>query len=161
MKNFSVLVSLSLVLSSCASIDGVKKSENCTVWKDQSFWGPYSIEVVEKNATWKGNCKGNILNCDFVKISLDENNTVLSDTNILGKIENNELHFAEKHVLSNIVNYTGVRAYPDLKIVKSSFTGNDKVTIEDTLQYNDKCSPEEAITGAIALGLIGKFQKKI
>ncbi|MBC7712400.1 MAG: hypothetical protein H7177_03625 [Rhizobacter sp.] len=159
MKNFLLLTMAAVFTFSCSSVDSIKKNENCVVWKEQKVWGPYSVEVIQKKAEWKGSCKGYNTGCDKITISLGENNTVLSNEDVLGKIENNELHFAEKYALSDIINYTGVRAYPDLKTVKSSVT-TDKITIEESYQYNDKCSAEEAITGSIALALINKSQTK-
>ncbi|MBC7428461.1 MAG: hypothetical protein H7336_07615 [Bacteriovorax sp.] len=159
MKFFLWLTTAAMLVSSCSSVDSIKKNENCVVWKDQKVWGPYSVEVINKKADWTGSCKGYNRGCDEVHISLDENNNVLSNADVLGKIENNELQFAEKHALADIMNFTGVRVYPDLKTVKSSIIVN-KITTEESFLYNDKCSAEESITGAIALGLIGKSQNK-
>jgi hypothetical protein len=159
MKKLLYLPFVLILISSCASVESIKKNENCVVWKDQKIWGPYSIEVIEKKVEWSGSCKGNNRDCDVVLISLDENNNVFSGTDLLGKIENNELHFAKKQALSEILNFTGVRVYPELKILKSSITMN-AVTTEENYQYNDKCTSEEAIVGAISLGLISNSQSK-
>lgn len=157
MKSFLFLSLISLTLVSCSSVDSIKKSTDCIVWKDQKYLGPYSIEVIAKKVDWKGACKGYNRGCYLVAISLDENNNVLSGTDILGKIENNELKFAEKHVFSNLINFSGARAYPDQKLVRSSIVMNGVIS-EESYSFNDKCSNEEALTGVVALTLIGKVQ---
>lgn len=148
-----------LMVSSCSSVDSINKSPHCIVWKNQEIWGPYSVDVIGKKIEWKGACKGYNRGCTEILITLDENNNVLHRADVLGKIENNELRFAEKHVLFETINFTGVRAYPEQKLVKSSMIIN-AITTEDSFQYNDKCSAEEAITGAVALGLISKSQTR-
>ncbi len=159
MKSFLFLSIMTLTLASCSSVDSVKKNVNCVVWKDQKYFGPYSIEVIAKKVEWKGACQGTNRNCTEVVISLDESNNVLSGTDVLGKIENNELKFAEKHALSNVINFAGVRVYPEQKLVKSSVVTSG-VSTEESYLYNDKCSAEEAVTGTVALNLIALAQTK-
>jgi hypothetical protein len=148
-----------MIFSSCASIKSNLTNVNCIVWKDQKIWGPYSVEVFENKAEWKGNCKSYNRNCDIVQISLDENKNVLSESVIIGSIVNNELSFLAQHVLINKTNYTAVSALMDQKKVKVTKIVNSESVIE-LLEYNDKCTPELAIIGAVAVGAISKFQKK-
>lgn len=159
MKNLLFLSLISLLAVSCSSLDSIKKNVNCVVWKDQKYLGPYSVEVVAKKAEWKGACKGYNRGCHELNISADDQNNVLSGIDVLGKIENNELKFSEKHSLAEWLNFTGVRVFADQKLVKSSVIVNGTVN-EYSYSYNEKCSPEEAIVGGVAIGLIEQAQTK-
>ncbi len=159
MKSYLSFLILSFTLFSCSSVDSIKKSSNCIVWKDQKYMGPYSVDVIAKKIEWTGACIGYNRGCQEIVITLDENNNVLSGAENLGKIENGELKFSEKHSLSEVVNFTGIRAYPEQKLVKSSVVV-ENVSTEQSFSFNNKCSAEEAVAGVVALSLIEKAQSK-
>lgn len=159
MKAFLFLSLITLLLTSCSSLDSVKKSPNCIVWKDQKYLGPYSVTVLTKKVEWKGSCKGYNRGCSELMISADEQNNVLSGADLLGKIENNELKFAEKHSLTEWLNFKMVKVDLEKKLVRTTFLSNDG-EVDQNYFYNEKCSPEEAIVGGVAIGLIEKAQSR-
>ncbi len=159
MMKILAALSITMVLVSCQSMKSIETSPNCTVWMDQEYLGPYSTEVVEKNATWAGTCRtASSYNCRKVNVSYDENNNVFKDGIIIGKIEKNKFTYTEKSSVDNLIVYTSVHVYPDLKKIMASVITGDK-NAETEYQYNDKCSVEQATVGAIALGLIAQVQK--
>lgn len=156
--NLSMMVLLALV-SSCSSVDNIKKKADCVVWKDQKYMGPYSTEVLAKKAYWSGDCKGEHWKCQVVDVSYDEaKNIFINSTINIGKIVNNEFQFTATDAAPRIT-FTSLRAYPDLKEVRSAILENS-ITTEITYHYNDKCTVEDAIVGGIALELISNIQGK-
>lgn len=156
----NLLLVLSLVLiSACSSVNSIKKKPVCVVWKDQKYMGPYSTEVVEKKAAWKGSCKGVHWKCQAVEISYDENLNVFAKEENIGKIANNEFQYVAKNATQPVITYTSLRVYPEVKEVRASVLENT-VSTETVYHYNDKCSFEDTIVGGIALGLISKIQGK-
>jgi hypothetical protein len=156
----SIIVLACFIISSCSSLDSVKKNPNCVVWKDQKYLGPYSIEVVEKKIEWtKGRCPGKKAKCEPVNLSLDENGNVFRDAVNIGKINNNEFLYTVKDGDLPLITYTSMRTYPETSEVKGAVLINN-VPTETVYQYNQKCSPQEAILGGIALGLIAQIQNK-
>ena len=158
---FIILFLLAFVIS-CASVESIKKSPACIVWKNQKYLGPYSTEVGETKAFWNGSCRGSHWQCRKVNISFDENKNVMVGETMIGKIEgfnfnsSVKLESADKKMT---ILYTALRAYPDLKEVQATLSGAD-VTAQTDYHYNDKCSSDQAIIGAIALGMIAEIQKE-
>ena len=158
--NKLILLSILSLIVSCTSIDSIKKSPTCIVWKDQKYLGPYSTEVEETKVSWNGSCHATKLNCRTVSVSFDENKNVMFDESIIGKIEG--INFNSSVKLDGTdqkmtILYTALRVYPDLKEVHATFSGVD-VTDQTIYHYNDKCSPDQAIIGGIALGMIAEIQ---
>jgi hypothetical protein len=159
MKFLVSMMALLALVSSCSSVDNIKKKPDCVVWKDQKYMGPYSTEVIGKKAVWNGSCQGSHWQCQTVDVSYDDNHNVFikGSTNI-GKIENNEFQYSAKDA-APLITYTALRVYPELKEVKASVVENS-ITTETTYHYNEKCNSEDAVVGGIALGLISKIQGK-
>ena len=157
---FNLMMTLLLVLvSACSSVETIKKKPVCVVWKDQKYMGPYSTEVIEKKATWKGSCQGAHWKCQDVEISYDDNLNVFAKTENIGKISNNEFQYVAKETAQPLITYTSLRVYPETHEVRASVVENT-VSTETVYHYNDKCSFEDAIVGGISLGLISKIQGK-
>ena len=149
-----------LFITSCASIDSIKKNPNCVVWRDQSVFGPYSTEVLDNKVIWTGSCRSANWKCRSVEVSFDENKNIFlkGDINI-GKIENNEFNYTEKDLADkSLTIYTALRAYPEVSEVRTSVT--EKATVEVAYRYNEQCSVPQAIIGGLALGLIDQIQKE-
>ncbi|AUN97180.1 hypothetical protein DOM21_15765 [Bacteriovorax stolpii] len=139
-------------LVSCASVDSIHKNANCVVWKDQQYWGPYSIEVVENKIFWNGNCKGYNSGCKELSLKVDENKNLLSDEAVIGTIANNELKLAEKHALATMINYNVMSANMEGKQLKTQTAATEPFV--DSYKFNDKCSAESALLGGVALDAI-------
>lgn len=157
MKNIILLAFIAL-LSSCASVDSINKSANCIVWRDQDYWGPYSIEVVENKVFWNGNCKVYNSGCKELNLKVDENKNILSDEAIIGTVANNELRLVEKHALTGIINYTASKANMESKTLQTQTALSEPFVDSD--KFNDKCTPEAALLGGVALDAIKFLQSK-
>ena len=160
MKKLILLFLLSSA-TSCTSLDSIRKSPACIVWKDQNFLGPYSTEVNETQASWNGSCHGTKWKCRTVNVLFDENKNVLFNETIIGKIEGINFNSSVKLELTDPnldIIYTALRVYPELKEVYATFSGTD-VNDQIVYHYNDKCSSDQAIIGGIALGMIAEIQK--
>lgn len=149
MKVLSLVLSLSL-LASCSSLESVKKNTNCVVWKDQRVWGPASIEVIGKTVSWMGGCRGMHWDCKKLKIRADEDNNVMAEEIPTGFIENNVFKFFPDQPFSEYVSSSEYKVNPENQEVISS---------KINFRYNDKCTPEQALIGAIAVDIIGHVQK--
>jgi hypothetical protein len=149
MKVLSLILSLSL-FASCSSLDSVKKNANCVVWKDQKVWGPASIEVIGKTVSWIGGCRGMHWDCKNLKIRADEDNNVMAEEIPTGFIENNVFKFFPDQPFAAYVSSAEYKANPEALEVTSS---------KINFRYNDKCTPEQALIGAIAVDIIGHIQK--
>ncbi len=156
MKKILGLLTIAL-FTSCASIDGVNKSANCTVWRDQKYWGPYSIEVVNNEVKWDAKCKAYNSGCVPLFLKLDENKNILSDGVIIGKIENNEAKMVDNHIHAKMIDYKIMRASIEAK--KLSTLVDDKAASVEVYNFNDKCSAESALVGGVAIDLIQYLQK--
>lgn len=155
MKKLFLLASIS-VLTSCASVDSINKNPNCVVWRDQKYWGPYSIEVVENKVFWNGNCKGYNSGCRELTLKIDENKNLLSDEAVLGSVVNNELKFVEKHALTGIINYNVEKVNMESKMLQTQTAATEPFV--DSHQFNDKCTAEAALLGGVALDAINFLQ---
>lgn len=156
MKKILALTMVSL-FASCASVDGINKSPNCVVWKDQKYWGPYSIEVVENKIKWDAKCKGYNSGCVALNLKIDENKNILSDEVIIGKIENNDAIMVDNHVHAKMINYKIMRASMETKELSTLL--DDKAAPLAAYKFNDKCNAESAVLGGVALDLIQFLQK--
>lgn len=156
MKKILGLIIVSL-FASCASVDGINKSPNCVVWKDQKYWGPYSIDVVENKILWDAKCKGYNSGCVPLTLKIDENKNILSDEVIIGKIENNDAVMVDNHIHAKMINYKIVRASMETK--ELSTLADDKASPVVAYKFNDKCTNESALLGGVALDLIQYLQK--
>ena len=162
MKLKFMLLSMFMFATSCASVDSIKKSPTCIVWKDQKYFGPYSTEVNDKKVYWNGACTGGRWKCRTVEVSFDENKNIMIGETSIGKIEGMNFNSSVKMESADqkmTILYTALRVYPDLKQVHASVSGAD-VTDQTIYHYNDKCSSDQAIIGGIALGMIAEIQIK-
>ncbi len=148
----SLLFIMLATLASCASVDSIHKNANCVVWRDQKYWGPYSVEVVENKIFWNGNCKGYNSGCKELSLKVDENKNLLSDEAVIGTIANNELKLVEKHALATMINYTVMSANMEGKQLKTQTAATEPFV--DSYKFNDKCSAEAALLGGVALDAI-------
>lgn len=148
----SLLFIMLATLASCASVDSIHKNANCVVWRDQKYWGPYSVEVVENKVFWNGNCKGYNSGCKELSLKVDENKNLLSDEAVVGTIANNELKLIEKNVLSTMINYNVMSANMEGKQLKTQTAATEPFV--DSYKFNDKCSVEAALLGGVALDAI-------
>lgn len=155
MKKFLLFIMLGL-LASCASVDSINKNANCVVWRDQNYWGPYSIEVVENKIFWNGNCKGYNSGCKELSLKVDENKNLLSDEAIVGTIAGNELKLVEKHALATMINYNVMSANMETKQLKTQTAATEPFV--GSYKFNDKCSTESALLGGVALDAIYSLQ---
>lgn len=144
-------------ISSCASVEGINKSANCIVWRDQKYWGPFSLEVVENKIKWDTKCKAYNSGCVALNIKLDENKNILSDEVIIGKIENNDATMIDNHIHAKMLNYKMMRASLENKTLAT--LTDDKAVPVEAYKFNDKCSVESALVGGVALDLIQYLQK--
>jgi hypothetical protein len=159
MKFNLLMISLLALISSCSSVDTLKKKTDCAVWRDQKYMGPYSIDVVGKKSVWTGKCQGNHWKCKNIEVYYDDKNLIFLNGPVnIGKIINNEFQFAAADA-APLITYTALRAYPETREVKASILENS-VNTETVYHYNDKCSSEDAIVGSIALGLVWKAQEQ-
>ncbi|MBY0414409.1 MAG: hypothetical protein K2Q18_09595 [Bdellovibrionales bacterium] len=143
----TILFSFLLVVSACSSISGLQKKPVCAVWKDQKYMGPYSIEVVEKQVRWSGQCQGSHWKCKEVSVSYDEaNNVLMNFTTNIGVISGTIFTGSSKYI-----SIASAMVLPDKKEVQAGGS---------IFQYNDKCSNQDAIVGTVALGLIAEAQGK-
>ena len=156
MNKFLGFLTIALV-SSCASIDAINKSPNCTVWRDQKYWGPYSIEVVGNTVKWDAMCKAYNSGCIPLTLKLDENKNILSDEVIIGKIENNEAKMIDNHIHAKMLSYKIMRA--SLQNKSLSTLVDEQATPVEVYKLNDKCTTESALVGGVALDLIQYLQK--
>jgi hypothetical protein len=149
MKSLSLILSLSL-FASCSSIDSVQKNANCVVWKDQKVWGPASIEVIGKTVSWIGGCRGMHWDCKRLKIRADEDNNVMAEEIPTGFIENDSFKFFPDQPFTDFVSSSEYKVNTEKHEVNSS---------KINFRYNDKCTPEQALIGSIAVDIIGHIQK--
>lgn len=158
MKKIFSLSILAILLSSCASVESINKNKNCVVWRDQKYWGPYSLEVVENKIFWNGNCKAYNSGCKELSLLIDENKNLVSDGKIIGVIANDEVRFTEKHSLEGIINYKVMKASVESKQLKTQTAETEPFV--DSYKFNDKCTGESALLGGVALDVINFLQTK-
>lgn len=150
MRVFSLVLVSGLLVSSCSSIDQINKNPNCVVWKDQKFFGPASVEVISKKVSWIGGCRGLHWDCKALKLTSDDGNNVMAEEIPMGFIENNRFSFFPDHPFGDYVSSAEYVAVPESQEVR---------TPQTVYRFNQKCSADEAILGALAVDIIGHIQK--
>ena len=89
--------------------------------------------------------------CKVLKVSVDDDNNVMAEEIPMGFIEKNRFTFFPDHPFGNYVSSAEYVSVPEEFVVN----GNSH-----NYRFNQKCSANEAIIGAIAVDIIDHIQKE-
>ena len=168
---FSIL--FTLLLSSCASVEKLSSSDHCEVWEDRLLFGTVNVSVANGIASWSGNCKKLWWECKSVKAHLDNKTrevylSVSDDQKLnwdpqkpMGKINNNVFTYSDKNPLEKYIKITPMTV--DMSAYLVSYNVQIPSIKQDTkvkYAFNNKCSAEEALIGALAVGAVSKLKSE-
>lgn len=154
------LLAALVMLTSCASTQNLLESKSCQVWEEQSFLGPRSVEVIENQSNWKGNCRFLFVWwCDWVKADMPEGqNGIFLDGNGL---------FNQRKLTSRLTDETMtyeptfldglIKSSPltiDRKKLRTNRTISTAITnmkADEEFQFNESCTSQQVAIGSVAL----------
>lgn len=158
MKIFLLLISL--ILTSCASVENLKQSKTCNVWEDQKIFGPLSIEVNKNEAYWKGECSlFYIWMCTWVKADMPEGqneifldgNGVFVNRKVYSKFQDDKMIF-EPTFLDGLVKSSPVVINRNTLTTKRTVTtAIANISSEEEFHFNESCSNRQVAIGTLAL----------
>jgi hypothetical protein len=154
------LLTVLVLLTSCASTQKLKESTSCQVWEEQSFLGPRSVVVEENQSNWKGNCSlFFVWWCDWVKADMPEGqegiflegNGLFNQRKLTSRFKDETMIY-ESTFLDGLIKSSPLTIdRKNLRTKRTISTAVSNIKADEEFQFNDSCTSKQVAIGSVAL----------